>query len=435
MDDTFVVIAEGNTHMTNETMKDQTAGGGRGQGRGRGQGGGRRRRSGAAGAGVQRDGAMTVAAKLVWADAKAGAAAASQLLTGATGAVRELVANLHASNDEATVQASFALEAMVMASSAPGQGNRRACLASALAKSLGEAADDVARNVLIRALQLIGGDDEVPALAKCLELEGAFDTALLALRQIGTEKAYLAIKNSLARAGGRRRALLAAALGDFDDPCCHPDIPGLVAGALAKADPADAPMLWAALARLGHAGVAPALAKALKGTAKSRAAVARGCLSLLARNCRSEDDAAIAIAELFKAEPDSVSSLMALQDNMEEDEDSVPYLLGLMTSDSKVMRETVAGILMQGYVGSSVTEKVISFYLQEGDGGQTQAGMELRQTIIRLLGQRGDQVARPFLLSLLHDREAAIRKSALAAIECLLGPLDRRVLAATILEQ
>lgn len=377
---------------------------------------------------------MAAAAKLVWADAKAGEAAASQLLRGATGAVRELVANLHASNDEATVQASFALEAMVMASAAPEQGNQRASLASALVKALGAAADDVARDVVIRALQQIGGDDEVPALAKCLEQEGAFDTALLALRQIGTEKAYLAIKNSLARASGRRRALLAAALGDFDDPCCHPDIPGLVAGVLAKADPADAPMLWAALARLGHAGVAPALAKALKGTAKSRAAVARGCMSLLARNCRSEDDAAGVIAELFKAEPDSVSSLMALQDNMEEDEDSVPYLLGLMTSDSRVMRETVAGILMQGYAGSVVTERVISFYQQAGDGGHALACTELKQTIIRLLGQRGDLVARPFLMSLLHDPEAAVRKSALTAIESLIGPLDRRVLAATVLE-
>lgn len=434
MDDALVVLAEGNTHMTKETMKDKTAGGGRGKGRGRGQGGGRRR-SGAAGTGVSRGGAMATAAELVWADAKAGEAAARQLLKDPAGAVKELVANLHASNDEATVQASFALEAMVMASSAPGQGQQRASLASALAKALGAAADDVARNVLIHALQVIGGDDEVPALARCLELDGAFDAALLALRQIGTEKAYLAIKNSLARAGGRRRALLAAALGDFDDPCCHPDIPGLVAAALAKADPAAAPMLWAALAKLGHAGVAPALAKALKGTAKSRAAVARGCLSLLARNCRSEDDAAGVIAELFKAEPDRVSSLMALQDNMEEDEDSVPYLLGLMTSDGKVMREAVAGILMQGYVGSSVTERVISFYLQAGEGGQTQAVTELKQTIIRLLGQRGDPVARPFLMSLLHDREAAIRKSALAAIESLMGPLDRRVLAATILEQ
>ncbi len=412
--------------MSKETKKDQTSGGGRVQ-----RGG--RRRSGAVG-GVKRGPAMTAAAKLVWADAKDGKAAAKQLLKSVDRAVRELTASLHASNDEATVQASFALEAMAMAASAPGQGYQRVSLAKALAKALDGAADDVARNVLIRALQLVGGDDEVSALAKCLELEGSFDTALLALRQIGTGAACLAIKNCLARAKDRRRALLAAALADFDDSCCHPDIPELVAGVLAKAKPADEPMLWAALARLGYVGVAPALGKALKGESKSRAAVARGCLSLLASNCQTEDDVVAAIAELCKVEQKSVPSMMALMDNTEEDEGSVPYLLSMVASEDKVVRKAAANILIEGFVGSSVTEAVVSFYQQHNGSSKKPAGLDLRQTLIRVLGLRGDVAARPFLMSLLHDPDAAIRKSTMEAIENLMGPLDRRVLAATILK-
>ena len=149
--------------MSKETKKVQNPGGGRAQ-----RGG--RRHSGAASGAKKRGPAMTTAAKLVWADAKDGEAAAKQLLKSAASAVPELAANLNASNDEATVQASFALEAMTMAASTPGQEPRRSSLASALAKALDGAADDVARNVLIRALQLVGGDKEVPALAKCLEL-------------------------------------------------------------------------------------------------------------------------------------------------------------------------------------------------------------------------------------------------------------------------
>ncbi|HPY90107.1 MAG TPA: hypothetical protein PLE92_04070 [Lentisphaeria bacterium] len=413
--------------MSKETKKVQNPGGGRAQ-----RGG--RRHSGAASGAKKRGPAMTTAAKLVWADAKDGEAAAKQLLKSAASAVPELAANLNASNDEATVQASFALEAMTMAASTPGQEPRRSSLASALAKALDGAADDVARNVLIRALQLVGGDKEVPALAKCLEHEGSFDAALLALRQIGSEEACLAIANSLASAKGRRRTVQAAALADFGYSCCHPDIPDLVAGVLAKASPADAPMLWAALAKLGYAGVAPALGKALKGESKSRAAVARGCLSLLARNCLTEDDVAAAIAELFKAERESVPSMMALMDNTgEEDGSSVPYLLGMASSEDKVVQEAAANLLIEDFAGSSVTETIMLFYQQHNDGKGKHDGSELKQVLIRVLGRRGDVAARPFLMSLLHDPEAAIRKSAMEAIENLMGQLDRRVLVAAIL--
>ncbi|MGI6354054.1 MAG: hypothetical protein GX937_13320 [Lentisphaerae bacterium] len=409
--------------MSKETKKDQAPRGGRVQR------GGRRRSSAASS--VKRGPAMTIAAKLVWADPKDGEAAAKQLLRGAVSAVRELTANLNASNNEATVQASFALEAMAMAASEPGREYRRNSLAKALAKALEGAVDDVARNVLIRALQLVGGDDEVPALAKCLEIEGSFDTALLALRQIGTEEACLAIKNSLARAKGSRRARLAAALADFDDSCCHSDIPELVAGVLAKAKPEDAPMLWTALAKLGYAGVAPALGKALKGESKSRAAVARGCLSLLARNCLTEDDVAAAIAELFKAERESVPSMTALLDNTEGDGGSLPYLLGMASSEDKVVQEAAANLLIEDFAGSSVTETIIHYYqVHKVDTGKHDWS-ELRQVLIRVLGLRGDVAARPFLMALLHDPDAAIRKSAMEAIENLMGQLDRRVLVAT----
>ncbi|HOG49967.1 MAG TPA: HEAT repeat domain-containing protein, partial [Lentisphaeria bacterium] len=127
-------------------------------------------------------------------------------------------------------------------------------------------------------------------------------------------------------------------------------------------------------------------------------------------------------------------SMMALMDNTEEDEGSVPYLLSMVASEDKVVRKAAANILIEGFVGSSVTEAVVSFYQQHNGSSKKPAGLDLRQTLIRVLGLRGDVAARPFLMSLLHDPDAAIRKSTMEAIENLMGPLDRRVLAATILK-
>ncbi len=377
-------------------------------------------------------GALALAATLVWAEPEAGAAAAAKLLKNSSQAVRELVAALHEGNDETTVQASFALDAMAMASAAPGQEAARAALAKNLAAAIRVARDDVARNVVIHYLQQIGTDDAVPALARCLEQEATFDTALLALRQIGTEKAFGAILNRLSRVTGRQRACLAAALGDADDPCCHPEIPGVIAKVLSKASADDAPMIWVALARLGHVGLLDTLIAALKGPSRSRAAVARGCLAVLAGNCEAPEDVTTVITEFLKAEPRTISGLMAFQDNLEEETDTVPYLLELLPEQNRVLRETLVNVLGEGYPGSSVTELLIAFYHQQASQ-EGQNTMETRRALLRILGRRADLTARPFLMSRLHDADAAIREAALAAVENLVGPLDRKALAATVM--
>ena len=132
--------------------------------------------------------------KLTWAEPAAGKAMVQQLQSGGEETLRVLAALLKEDNDQGTVQASFAIEALVMHAMRPGADAEREALAASLAKLLPTAADDVARGVLLKALQLVGGPAEVPAIAAALTSERAADYAVLALVQIGDDGAKAALR-------------------------------------------------------------------------------------------------------------------------------------------------------------------------------------------------------------------------------------------------
>ena len=178
------------------------------------------------------------------------------------------------------------------------------------------------------------------------------------------------------------------------------------------------------------------LSEARERAADIRAQGEREAAALL----RQMEEAAAGEADAVRARAESSSAMAGRRILLDARRRTVTGLvdqamasLSDLPAEDKVVQEAAANLLIEDFAGSSVTETIMLYYQQHNDGKGKHDGSELKQVLIRVLGRRGDVAARPFLMSLLHDPEAAIRKSAMEAIENLMGQLDRRVLVAAIL--
>lgn len=317
--------------------------------------------------------------------------------------VRQLVAMLRESNDAATVDASFALEALTMHLSRPGAEDGCRQFAATLAALLDRGcADDVSRAVLVKALQLCGGDAEVPALARQLVRAKVRDAAILALTAIGTPAARAALVQAAEAASSPDEAFeYVSAFAKLREPSAA----GLLTRLLADASPHRRAVLLTALGDLGHAPSAEAMLSALKAESAVVRAAAAGALAKLTA-ALPDRAAAVALARRYVTAERSEASLAVLTD-AQGLEASLDMLLDEALNGDLVRREASLS-LIGCREAPGLPERLVR-------AGET-AGPEALASLVTLLGRRGEASAREFVRRQLVHESAAVRAAAIGAL-------------------
>lgn len=199
-------------------------------------------------------------------------------------------------------QARHALHALATHASGLRDAVPRRAFTEALVSTLGGDRPKDVQAFVVRQLQLVGGREAVPALAKLLADETLCDDAALALVAI-KEGAAEPLQAALGRATGRTRLAIIQALGVLRDRAAAATLRKLVV------DPDRDTRLAAgwALANSGDAGAAELLLKAADADGYERIKLTQACL-LLAENLVAagrKDDAARIYRRLHETRTDA----------------------------------------------------------------------------------------------------------------------------------
>ena len=383
--------------------------------------------------------------KLVWADKAVGMETVEALLADCGKSVKLLVSLLSEKNDATSVQASFALDGMVMRSMAPGCGEMALKLAKALDAALKFAKDDTARCVVLKCLQQLGCEETIPVFARYLLTgEPMFTYALNALRRIGTEEAYDTIREAMLKAEGRTRTLLcAAALESYvvDDDLLDEGIECLDQ----EDDPELIRLLWSRLSVRG-VDLKEDLFDALAGLSRVDAGQARRTIieTLNSRDryvniddedddCGCEDDDCGCenddcgcdehdyedeyIKELtrgfLKVEPKE-PALFAFAAVFGVCEETFEVLTQAVAKGDKIMRTAAMKLLVCLFTDMVWVERIVGFVSGIKDE-------EARADAVRIIGRCGNLAARPFIMSCLNDKSQAVRSAAIETAEFIPG--------------
>lgn len=393
--------------------------------------------------------------KLVWANKAVGLEAVDALLKDCKKSVKALAPLLCEANDAASMQASFALDGMVMRAMAPDNAAKALELAEALDASLKFARDDTARCILLKCLQQLGREETIPVFARyLLKGEPMFTYALNALRRIGTTEAYDTIREAMVKAEGRTRTLLcAAALENYvvDDDLLNEGIDCLND----EDDPALIRLLWSRLSVRG-VDLSDDLFSALTGLSRVDAGQARRTLIATivsgetyvniddehddGCDCGCEDDhcdcgdddcddddcdcdddecgdddayARELAARFLKTEPKE-AALFAYLLAFGPGEDAFEVLKQAVAKGDKIMRCAAMKLLVCAFTDMTWVERLVGFVAELKNE-------EARADAIRALGRSGNVAARPFIMSCINDKSAIVRAAAIAAADMLPG--------------
>ena len=379
--------------------------------------------------------------KLVWADKAVGMEIVEALLADCGKSVKLLVGLLSEKNDAACVQASFALDGMVMRAMAPGCAEKALELAKALDASLKSAKDDTARCIVLKCLQQLGCEETIPVFARyLLKGEPMFTYALNALRRIGTEEAYDTIREAMLKAEGRAKTLLcAAALENYvvDDELLDFGIDCLDQ----EDDPELIRLLWSRLSVRG-VDLQEDLFDALAGLSRVDAGQARRTIieTLNSRekyvniddeddcgcedddcdchehddDCCDDDEYTMELARNFlKAEPKE-PALFAFAMVFGVCDETFEVLTQAVAKGDKIMRNGAMKLLVCLFTDMVWVERLVGFISGIKDE-------EARADAVRLLGRCGNLAARPFIMSCLNDKSQAVRAAAIETAEFIPG--------------
>ena len=196
-------------------------------------------------------------------------------------------------------------------------------------------------------------------------------------------------------------------------------------------DNSQHPLLMIMLSQHGYRFLLPVLIKAMQGNSKSLAAIARGCMQTLARATFDDLDEASIMAELHKAEPHHASTWNILFE-LYDKRNKIWLAVKLLREKDLALRQLAIDKLTYDCKGTSTTEILVTICIEMQALDEEGVLLEQLLAVIGVLGRRGDKVALPYLMSLLHDPNHAIRKAAFAAVENLNGALPNQVLAVAL---
>ena len=371
---------------------------------------------------------------LVWAEPEQGRAFIGRMAENPEAAVAKLAACLKEANDSPTVVASFALEGLVHRSLEPDQDKLRAALATALAEQLPKAADATARCILLHFLQLLAVPSTVSAVAEWLDGEPKERTAALgALKSIDTGEAYEAIWSAAWRTPSRlaRAEMLTVVLAFATVDQEYLDRALIFAG---KRWDTAARMVWPGLASQGALKLLPILFEA-SGSPKCEIAgtARRAFLTILKQSPDAEvrrqtagipqgkgtDPAALcdlcileckSWALSFHKRYGGVQGMEALLLAFGECDESFFHLVKELGSADPVLRAAAMERLSTGFADTEFTQWMMAA-IKPGKRFARQ-----RAALIKVLGNRGDVMARPCVNAALSDSEAEVRAAAVEAV-------------------
>lgn len=405
--------------------------------------------------------AADIAATLVWSEPDKAKKAVSILTS--PEAVKTLVSRLSKSNDEATVQASFALEALVMDAITPNEDDKRKQIARLLLNALPAVKDDVSLCVIIKYFYLLADTDTMPTLSKLLAYdEPVFTYSLMALQAIGgileyADFAAAEIMEAFAHEKDKRRKaiLLRATLKILHNANCYgKDVDSIIKKAaqfikqtnIWKGDDDIARMLQSELAFLFPDKIKPILIKQLQSTSKVVRGQAMRTLTRLREYISPsyiaeeitdyiENKATELTASRRKVDGDDLTyrffrlypcecSLNALADEFSDSIDLLQMLGGLLESSDDAIQECIANILREQFRYGDLPERVVAM-------ASKLKCDDAKARVIEVLGERMDNCARPFIMSCLRDPSSKVRTAALHVAKRM-GLADPRTLAAII---
>jgi hypothetical protein len=293
--------------------------------------------------------------------------------------------------DPAGVKPAYAVHGLVHYASRPGADAERKMVAATLAKSLETAISPDLRAFVCQQLQLCGGAEEVPALAKLLGDEHLAEPATQALTAIGGELSAAALRQALTEAKGKRRATLLNALGRFRDVASAAE----ARKSLADADADLRTVARYALGNAGDAASADALLKAADGEPSyERTQAFDACLRLARSLGRAGNSAAAEtflrqVAEKRKT-PEDVSDRCALLETLCAvlGSKAVPDMLAALASADLKYRAAAARIAVDLAASISKAEPAETKKLLGQVLGATKEE-SVRQAARRLLAKAG----------------------------------------------
>ena len=407
--------------------------------------------------------------KLVWANAADGRKMIAALSKNYDASVKMLIPKLSEKNDDATVQASFALDGMTMAALAPDMEEKASKLCMALVDNFKLAKNDTVRCILLKCMDQICAsvpmehDKFLKCVGKCLTAdEPVFTYALNVLRRCTYSlEALLTISKVAEKADDRKKAILYSAILENSFGCGHEDVMNCYNLALSLKDkPELFRMLCAALSARGDLTALDALMDLLaKGSKIDKGQARRAFIDLCIHSndscddyddcdcddddcdcdcddddcdcedddCECEDDDCecedwddwndgecdhkdngAEIARIFAELEPLEPALFALMFTQGDTEETFEILWECVTEGDQILRLTALKYLAGGFERMVWTERILQRTMAlESD--------EAKADAVRMLGKRRDVAARPYVLSCMKDASPLVRQAALEA--------------------
>ncbi|MDH3583668.1 MAG: HEAT repeat domain-containing protein [Phycisphaerae bacterium] len=195
-------------------------------------------------------------------------------------AITGLIDRLNEVDDGRDYPARYLLHGLAVYLGRSDQGKSRGVYQRALLAALASDWPESVREFLVRQIQVAGGAEAVPELARSLGSQKLRGPAIAALVAIGGTEAVGVLRKALENGGASDdRLALVQALGSFGDAGAAPALRSAAAG---DDEPVADLALWA-LAEMGDAGAVGLAIKAAEATGSRRTRATDACLLLAER--------------------------------------------------------------------------------------------------------------------------------------------------------
>lgn len=176
--------------------------------------------------------AVKTASKVTGPDPQEAQKAFAAILDGGRETILELIAALRDPSDAdfKDYKAGYVLHRVCLLAGLQGKEEQRKVLAEVMASQLKSGAQSPAtKRILIRQLQVAGGNESIAAIGECLADESLSESAVQALLAIRDGVAE-PLRKALGKAGGRSLVAIAQALGELRDGESLPALRKMLAG-------------------------------------------------------------------------------------------------------------------------------------------------------------------------------------------------------------
>ncbi len=358
------------------------------------------------------------APSLIWAEPEQGRAILARLRENPEAAIANLVPRLNRNNDSGTVLASFALDGLVMETLAPGHEKEVRTVALTIAKQLPTATDEVAACILLKYLQLLAVPETIPAIAPFLKEEPTLTNALAALEAIASKDDTTGdvLQEAIRTSHGHVRIRLLAELLLHHHP--EDSFKQQAINHLPHVTGEEQRLLWRALAHAAPDN--PILQDDLLKNLGSSSALTAGFAEDFLSKCLEDimfwqEQRVRKVAQRWWKKTHSARAFITYANILLDQDERFAFCQEAFSHKDPALRRVLLQTLADTpfptthpWTSHLWTERIVAWAstLQDQD----------KADLIRVLEQRQDSTARPFLMACLHDLDVPVRQAAAKAL-------------------